>query len=235
MGTRDSSPIFKETLRMRTLHILIWVVFSLVFIAYTIIMALDKRSFFGPVFLSLLGLPFMLPAIKHVLGRVIVEVTTDGMYVETTFPRRKRLKLFGWEQIHSCELNYYPETGHLGFSKSGLFSPWSYGFYAAAVMRYGMIGSLYWKPLFGEKEVHFQVSRNGGRNLIVMDTNRPADFVRAVEEAASAFLKRDFRVTIQEKPGPRERYNLAVMGLLFAIIIIGLAIVVVFIIGSFNK
>jgi len=192
MGTRDGTPIFTETLRMRGLHTLFWSLLSLFWVVGTIALALDKGSFFPPAFFFFLGLPLILPAIKYVSGWVIVEITTDGLYVETTFPRRTRLKLFGWEQIHSYELKYYPETGHLGFSKSGLFSPWSYGLYAASFLRYGMIGSLYWKPLFGEKEVHFQVTRNGRGTLIVMDTNRPSDFVRAVEEAASASLNKRF-------------------------------------------
>ncbi|MDQ1237898.1 MAG: hypothetical protein QG577_82 [Thermodesulfobacteriota bacterium] len=236
MGTRDSTPIFKETLKMRALHTSLWAGVSLFWIAGTIILALDKRSVFGPVVFLLLGLPiFLLPSIKYVFGRVIVEITTDGMYVETTFPRRKRLKLLGWEQVKSCELKFYPDSGHLGFFKSGLFSPWSYGFLAAAYLRYGMIGSLHWKPLFGDKEVHFQVTRNGVKSFIVIDTKKPSDFVKAVEEAASSFFNKDFKVTVQGKPSPRERYYLPVVGLLVAVIIVGLAIVAAFIIESFNK
>lgn len=232
---KDGKVIFQETLKMRELHTVLFSMLGLFWIAVTIALVCGG-SLFGSIFFLLLGLPIIiLPSLKYLFGRVILRVTTYGIYVETTFPKRKSLKLLGWEQVQSSELKYYPESGHLGFFKSGLFSPWSYGFLAAAYLRYGMIGSVHWKPLFGDKEVHFQVTRNGVESFIVIDTTMPSDFVKAIEEAASSFLNKDFNVTIQEKPSPRERYYLPVAGLLFVIVILALAIVAVFIIRSFYE
>lgn len=169
------------------------------------------------------------PTIKHLIGRVIIKVTTDGLYVETTFPRRKQLKLFGWEQVVSCEMKHYPTFGALGFYQSG-FTGWTYGSYGAWNQK--NCPMLRWKPVFGEKEFHFKITQNGVNHFIVMDTYIPSDFIRAVEHEASSFLERSFRVSIQGKPSFKERYYGPAMLLSIAIIFIVIIIGIIFLVKT---
>jgi hypothetical protein len=225
----DSQVVFTETLRMRSFHLCLWTTLSAFSIAFCVLLYWSTNSGFAWFLMVFIGMiAAIMPTIKHLIGRIIVKVKTDGLYVQTTFPFRKRLKLFGWEQLVSCEIKYYPTFGALGFYQSGLFAGWTYGSYGA--WNQNTCPLLRWKPVFGEKEFHFKITRKGVNHFIVMDSYIPSDFIIAVEQMASSFLNMSFKVTIEEKPSFRERYyRLAIsfsIAVIFVLILIGITILV---------
>jgi hypothetical protein len=211
--------LFSETLRMRSLPLSVYAGLSLLLALVLIITTLPSEpETFKILLMFVVALVFFwIPTTKYVLGSVISEIRSDGLYVRTNFPLRRHIKLFGWEQLTECNFKYYPKFGDLGHSLDGFSSPWHYGYYAAYNLRYN--SDLCFKPLFGEKEVHFVLGNKSPNGLIVMDTNSPPELAEALREAMGYFPNQQFGIIFEEEPSLRNRFT--------GVILIALAIIVI--------
>lgn len=200
--------IFAETLRMRYLPLSFWIILSLMLAAFTVAFHLGGGPFVVTIVMVIFNVILFWRLIaRYLFGRAVIEIGTDGLYVTTNFPRGKHLKLLDLHQFSEVILKFYPEFGHMGYCRGGLaFLPWSYGMDVALMLGYYRLESLYFKPLFGEKEIHFLLKNKTAGDLVVLDTNRPLEFVDALEKTVRSSLNNSFKVTIESKPTFTVRY-----------------------------
>ncbi|MGC8907587.1 MAG: hypothetical protein ACP5M0_09100 [Desulfomonilaceae bacterium] len=110
------------------------------------------------------------------------------------------MKLFGWDQVNSCLVKYGARYWPLGFLKKRSPEDWEYARYIGYCVRPEFfLRVVAYKPLFGDKEVVFDVTVHGAPNKVILNTRSLSEFVSAVEQAASAYLKRDFKVKMEKK------------------------------------
>lgn len=213
---------------MRLFPLAFWVIVSFLLTAYTMLIFIDGGSFLVALLLAVTVLALYLrPTAKYLFGKVITEIRTDGLYVITDSPPKKPFKLLTWNQFSGVTLKYYPEFGHMGYARGGLaLTPWSYGLYAALMLGYYRVGCFFQKPLFGEKEIHFVLKNKAAGDLIVLNTNRPSEFVDALETVMSGGPDNSFKVTVEPKPTFRERYLPTILYFLVAVLIIAFVIMV---------
>lgn len=199
--------LFSETLRMRSLPLSVYAGLSVVLALALLVVSLPSEPETYKIFLmSGIALVFFwIPTTKYVFGSVISEIRSDGLYVRTNFPLRRHIKLFGWEEVTECIFKFYPKYGDLGYSLDGFSSTWHYGYYATYNLRYN--SDLCFKPLFGEKEVHFMLGMKSPNGLIVMDTNSPPELAEALREAMGYFPNQQFSIIFEEEPSLRNRFT----------------------------
>lgn len=221
----EASPgslIFSETLRMRLLPLSIYLITSIFLMALFTVFCLIGVPFLATLVLVILSLVLCwAPTSKHLFAKVVTEIRTDGLYVQTDFPKVKYLKLLKWNQFSEITLKYYPDFGHMGYVGGGIaYTPWSYGSYAAMMFGYYRYGSLYQKPLFGEKEVNFLLNDKTAGDMVVLDTNKPEEFVQALEKALNCDPNNSLKVKTEPKPTFGQRYLPKLLFFLFALLII---------------
>jgi hypothetical protein len=199
MAEDEEGLIYTENLRMRGAHLAFWTVSFLVFVYISLTILPPQVGVGQTLFKLLFTLCIVVfvgfPAVKFWIARITVEITTDGLYVRTKFPSGQRQRLFGWEQLTLCTLQYWPVWGYLGDRMGTLFTKrWSCGGYVVGIYRFAGF-----KPLFGEREVCFTINENGKTRIVVLNTNNPVDFVRAVEQAMHVLRDESFSVMIENK------------------------------------
>ena len=221
----EASPgtlIFSETLRMRLLPLIVYLITSFFLMAFITAFCLGGGPYWGAAMFFVLSLCLCwAPTRKHLFAKVVTEIRTDGLYVRTDFPKDKYIKLLNWNQFSEIILKYYPEYGHMGYMGGGVaYTPWSYGSFAAMMFGYLKYEALFFKPLFGEKEVHFLLKDKTAGDLVVLDTNKPQEFVHALEKALSGVPNNLLKVEIEPKPTFRQRYLPKILFFLVGLLII---------------
>ncbi len=192
--------MYTETLKARPIFTASWSVMSVVLVLVSALFVVHNDASTGLLIL-LFAMPlFMWPAVKYARDRIVVEIASDGVYVETTLPRTNKLKLFGWDQVNSCLVKYGARYWRLGFLKKRSPEDWVYARYIGYCVRPDFLLPVGYRPMFGDKEVVFDVTVHGAPNKVILNTGSLSEFVSAVEQAASAYLKRDFRVEMEKKP-----------------------------------